>query len=522
MSETDKNKKPFFVAKAALFFSFGTLSSRILGLIRDSLFFSLMPLDMKDAWLAAFKIPNFFRRLLGEGGLSVSFIPIYVSVLEKNNEDEKKALINGVYSLLMSMVSLICLISFIFMDQIVHYWLGGAGFAGVPGKLELTVQMSKIMILFLFFISLFAYYMALLNGVKKFTLTGFAPVLLNISMVLGLVLFEGHEKLAYASAWSVVIGGALQAFILIPSVRKARVWPHFTFNWSDKQVKKVLTKFLPTIIGVGILQILAVVNVYFASQLEPGAVSYMYLADRLLELPLSLIAVSIGTALLPMLSQYWSQQKTELFKRSIVQYICLFNLLALPAAFGLWFIGLDILDILFSRGEFKAREVVIVSDILKIFSFTLLCGGALKIMTQAFYAAGDTMTPAIVSFSGLMVHLVLAPYLMGIFGLNGLIISTSFITFLNLVLCFVILHFKIGWLDWRKLSVHFFKCFIACTLMALYLYGFRFVSWRKGSFVYDFPVLTMIIAGAGVIYFVIVSLFKIEEMSYIKRRFLKK
>ena len=216
MPKSFYEKKPDFMAKKALFFGFGTLTSRILGLVRDALIFSLIPLDAKDAWLAAFRLPNFFRRLLGEGGLSASFIPVYVKLSNENQKKQRQQLINGVFSLLMGTALLICGLCFIFMEPLVNTWLGGSGFKEVPGKLTMTIQIAKIMVFFLFFIILFAFFMALLNGLKKFTLTGFAPLFLNLAIIAGLVLFKGKQSLPTAAAWAVLIGGGLQALILLP------------------------------------------------------------------------------------------------------------------------------------------------------------------------------------------------------------------------------------------------------------------------------------------------------------------
>lgn len=522
MSKPQSSKKPDFVVKAALLFGSGTLTSRILGLIRDALLFSLMPLDMKDAWLAAFRIPNFFRRLLGEGGLSVSFIPVYVGLQSENQRKERQVLINGVFSLLMSVVSLICLICFTFMDTIVAYWLSGPGFSQVPGKLEMTITMARVMVFFLFFVSLFAYFMALLNGLKKFTLTGFAPLFLNVSIISGLLWFHDTDQLALASAWAVVIGGAMQAFVLIPSVKASQVLPQLQWVWSHPQVKKVVRKFLPTVFAVGVLQVLALVNVYFASQLDSGAISYIYLADRLLELPLSLIAVSIGTTLLPTLSQYWKEQQVGIFKASVARHLSLFYFLALPAAFGLWFMGLDIIDVLFSRGEFTVQEVPIVAAILKIYCLTLLCAGSLKILNQAFYATGDTLTPAFISIAGLLIHLFMAPLLMARLQLNGLVLSTALVTLFNFCICSVLLQRKIGILNWKSIGYHFTKCLLASAAMGVYLFLLKDVSWKKGSLLLDFPLLLLLISGAGLIFFIAASLLQVEEMALFKKKLLKR
>ena len=508
-------KKPDFMAKKAFFFGLGTLTSRIMGFLRDVLIFSLMPLDARDAWLAAFRLPNFFRRFLGEGGLSASFIPIYVKLSSQEQKNQRQQLINGVFSLLAGISLSICGLCFIFMEPLVNTWLGGPGFAEIPGKLTMTIQMARIMVFFLFFIVLFAFFMALLNGLNKFTLTGFAPLFLNLAIILGLVLFK--DRLPEAAAWAVVVGGGLQALVLLPSVIKSGILPSLTFK-IHPLVKKVILKFLPTVFGVGILQILALVNLYFASQLSPGTVSYIYLGDRLLELPLSLIAVSLGTTLLPSLSGYWGGNKKTLFIKSLGEHLQLFCFFAIPASVGFWFMGLDIVDILFSRGKFTDQEVPIVADILKIHCLTLLCAGSLKILNQAFYAIGDTLTPALVSLFGLCVHLFLAPWLMTKLAIHGLVLSTTLISLLNLCLCFVFLQKKIGTLNWKVFGKQLFYCSLSALPMGVCLGFIRSFQWKQGLFIKDFSFLLIFIILGAFFYFVFTSLLKVKEMEILKRK----
>lgn len=518
MEAQKKAKQPDFVARAALLFGSGTLTSRILGLIRDSLLFSIMPLDLKDAWLAAYRLPNFFRRLLGEGGLSVSFIPVFVSLQTQEQRAERTALVNGVFTLLMGLVTAICLLCFLFMEEIVTHWLSGPGFSSVPGKIEQTIEMAKVMVFFLFFITFFAYLMALLNGLRKFTLSGYAPLFLNIALIVGLYLYRNSPDLPIASSWALVIGGALQALFLVPAVYKHGVFPKLSRGLFHPAVKRVIYKFLPTILGVGILQILNIVNVYFASQLAPGAISYMYLGDRLLELPLSLIAVSIGTTLLPTLSQYWSQKEPGTFLTCLSRHMRLFHFLAIPSAFGLWFFGTDIIDVLFARGQFTSSEVPVVAGILKVYCLTLLSAGGLKIISQAFYATGDTHTPAIVSGVSLVGHLFAAPVLMNAYGIEGLVLSTALVTLVNLVVCTALLQGKVGWLAWPELVGHALRCTLAGSAMAAFLILIHQVSWKQGRFLFDFPILLGLIAIASLIYFAMASLLRIDEMQVFVRR----
>ena len=523
MAKKSKSKeKPASVAKAAILFGSGTLTSRILGLIRDALFFALLPIDAKDAWLAAWRLPNFFRRLLGEGGLSVSFIPVFVEARADHSPYRVRGLVNGVFTLLTSLAGLICLICIVFMEPIIEWWLQGDGFTKVPGKIAMTVSMARVMVSFLFCMSIFAYLMALLNGMKKFTLTGFAPVLLNMSIIVGLLIFRDSANIGMAAAWAVVIGGALQAGILIPAVAKLHLLPKFNFSAvRSSLVTKVLQKFAPTFLGVGVLQVLGLINVAFASQLQKGAVSYIYLGDRLLELPLSLIAVSIGTALLPTLSDYWAKNEKSLFLACLTQHLQLFLFLAIPAMVGLWFIGSDIVQVLFVRKEFRMEEVAVVAGILQVYCLTLFSAGTLRITNQSYYSRQDTLTPALIAIGGLIIHVIMAPYWMKLWGVKGLCFSTALTTTLNLSVSLVILTRQVGAMEFKKLFVHLGKCCAAGVGLGLYLYGLSYLPWKQGRFFLDFPILIILIGIGGVIYFALSHYLKISEMQQVVKRFRK-
>ena len=507
---------------AALFFGMGTLTSRILGLLRVSLFYSILPYDVRDAWIAAFRVPNFFRRLLGEGGLSVSFIPIYIEELKKGSETSQKALIQGVFSLVTLVALTLCCLLYFFMDQLIPWWLTGPGFTQVPGKLQMTIQMAKVMVFFLGFITLFAFFMALLNAHKRFTLTGFAPLFLNVAIIGALILFRDSENLPMAATWAVVIGGALQAFVLLPQVFQEGLEIRLTTSIWSPQIRKVITKFLPTLFGVGVLQVLGLINTGFASQLDPGALSHIELGDRLLELPLSLIAVSIGTALLPTLSGHWSSGATPVFRETLESHFKLFYFLALPAAMGLWFLGTDILFVLFQRGEFSANEVPIVAMVLKIYCVTLMAAGSAKIFNQAYYAMGDTLTPALVALFGLVVHLILAPILMDAYGLAGLIGSTASISVLNLSISLLVLQKRVGWFRWSSILSHFGRCATAALMLGAGLWMIAGIAWRQGQLWVDLPLLFLIVAGAVAIYLLLASMLGVDEVQVIRRRFRKR
>ena len=511
-----KRSSSLALGRQALSFGSGTLASRCLGLLRDGLLYSVLPLDMKDSWIAAFRVPNFFRRILGEGGISVSFIPLWVELRQKKKDQESQTLAGGLLALILIWVGALSLVAFIFMDIWIPFWLSGPGFASVPGKWEQTVLMARIMLGFLFFISLFAYFMALLNGEQKFALTGLAPVGFNLCLVVGLYFFKNSgSDLIWISALCVTVGGAVQALILVPSLFRAGLF--FKPLWGaifHPIMGRMCGRLAPTFLSAGVLQILSLVNTYFASLLDPGALTYMYQGDRLLELPLSLIAVSLSVSLLPTLSKYWVGQDLFLFKNSLVENFKLFYLLGLPSALGLWFLGTDIMRVLFVRGQFTLGEAQIVGSLLKIYAFTLLFSGSIKILNQAFYGMGRTAVPAFVSLVSLLVHVCMAPFWMEVMGLEGLVLSTSLSLLLNLKISFWLLSRQLGRWPWRNLLSHLRCCVLACLAMGVYLFGIQGAFPQNGVWIWDLLILLFWILLGALIYFGSLKLLKCPEPSF--------
>jgi len=499
------------VAKGALRFGLGTLSSRILGLIRDILIASCLPLDLKDAWLAAFRLPNIFRRLLGEGGLSAAFIPQFVKSSEKGQRPAP-GLVNGTFTLVFLLSFMISALAIFIIPWVVPIWLQGKGFSQVPGKVESTVFLAQIMFFFLLCMTCFSYFMALLNGLKKFSLTGFAPSVFNIVLVIILLVFQGDSRVSIYAAWAVLGGGLAQAAVLVPSLRRTGYFPQFSLSsMLFPEVRRVIKKFMPTLLGVGVVQALTFINLYFASQLPQGTVTYMYLADRLLELPLSLIGVSLGTALLPTLSDHWAEKKSDVFTDVLFRNLRIYLFLALPAAGGLFFLGPEIIQLLYVRGEFTQAEVLIVSDILKVYGLTLLSAGSLRLFNMSFYATEDTRTPAYISLGGLVVHCLMAPFWMDAFGVIGLCFSTALALFFNLIVAMGLFKRKHGKLGSIKLLQFLWKTLVCALAMCGFLaFAKDWIPLDAGKLSLGL-VLFLIIGLAALLYFAMAHIFRVEE-----------
>ncbi|MGZ3772615.1 MAG: murein biosynthesis integral membrane protein MurJ [Pseudobdellovibrionaceae bacterium] len=497
----------------------GTLTSRILGLLRDMALGALFDRSVTDAWTAAFRIPNFFRRLFGEGSLSVSFIPVF---MEAHQEDPSgvrvKNLINGFYTLLLIVMATLCLFATVFADQVFHLLLSDV--YGVAGeRWELTVRMGRIMFSFIFFICTYAYYMGILNSLGSFGIPAAAPALLNISMLVFTFLPSSwFAKVGDGLAWGVFVGGALQALVLYFALRSKDYLPRVQDRIWNKDVKKVLCNMLPGLIGMGLLQFSTLINLYYASSLPEGSISYIYWADRLLELPLSLVAVSLGTALLPTLSSLAARNEFEKLRETAQESFLMNLFLAWPASLGLFFLADPIVEVLFLRGRFTAFDAQATSSVLKIYAVSLVLISCSRVIMPLYYAVKNSWFPALVSLASLVIHIFLAPVFMRNYGLLGLMISGVVVAFVNMLFLLVGLRYWRLSFRWKYLIKSVTKFFFAGVGLALTLklYDFLMVFMTRGL---QLVALSVAILFAVVVYFALAAILRCEEFAKIRPLF---
>jgi putative peptidoglycan lipid II flippase len=414
------------VFKRAFSMASGTLTSRVLGLFRDMAMAALFDRTITDAWAAAFRLPNLFRRLLGEGSLSVSFIPVFIEVSAEDPSGLRaRNLVNSVYSFLLLVLSVLTLLGLLGTEAVLGGLLSDA-YQMDPEKWALTLRFARIMMGFVFFVSNYAFFMGLLNALGSFGLPAAAPAFLNISMLAFTFMptswFPVHGD---GLAWGVLVGGFLQAAVLWFALRARGYLPRWKTDLWSADLKKVLLPVLPGLLGSGISQFMTLVNLYYASSLVVGAISYIYWADRLLELPLALVSVSLGAALLPMLSEFAQAGHRERFRETLADQLLVNFFFAIPAAFGLFFLARPIVEVLFQRGQFHAEDAHSTAQVLRIYALSLLLVSGSRVVVTAFYAFKWVWLPAIFALAALSLHIYLAPTFIAEAGLSGLIASNT-------------------------------------------------------------------------------------------------
>ncbi len=504
----------------AALFALGTLLSRILGLIRDMMMARYFPNDVRDAFINAFRLPNLFRRLFGEGSLSISFIPVFVDILSGRDskswaESDQRArdLVAGVFSLLMSITITLSLLATIFMPDILRVLLSGDAYMAVPGKFELTVRLGRIMFCFLILVSLYAFLMAILNSLQKFALTALAPCLFNVAMIAAAFFSPRFSAPEQVLAIGVLVGGFLQMLVLVPGVIRAGHFPRLRFAWESRDVWRVLKAFLPGMIGLSLMQLTIIVNMHFASRLPSGSQSYLYLADRILELPISLFVVSIGSALLPTLARFWSEGNRAALSSTLNHSLRLILFVAFPAALGMLFLARPIVDVLFLGREFKYADAVATAQVIQIYSLSVMMAAGVRILAQGFYAIQNTWFPALAGFVSLIAHVIFAVTLTQTFGLGGLAAASVCSATVNLLMLATAYSKWVGDLEPKRLVNSFAKFFVCGAVMvAVLMVHDRVLAIFGTRFFARASVLgATIFVGAGV-YLAVARLLKVEEL----------
>lgn len=413
-----------------------TSLSRVLGFARDILTAQFLGAGaVADAFFVALKLPNLFRRVTAEGAFSVSFVPVYSESLAREGEKEADLFASRTFSLMTVWLSLFTAAALAAMPWIVA--LIAPGFSDDPGKYALAVELTRITFPYLLLMSISALLGGVLNAHDRFGPFALAPSLFNLTIIAALLLSEKFfEHAGHAMAWGVLVSGVLQVLWLGICVRRLGIRIRPARPTLTPRIKKVLKLMGPGLIGAGVMQINLFADMIIASLLPTGAISALYYADRLNQLPLGMIGVALGTALLPMLSRAISGGNEEeargLFNRALE--VCL--LLGLPAGAALAIIPHEIVSVLFERGAFDAQAARITGWVLMAYALGLPAYIAVKVFSTAFWARQDTTTPVKVAVASALCNIVmgLALSLYTPMGAAGIAAATSLAGWLQFVL----------------------------------------------------------------------------------------
>lgn len=454
-----------------------TLVSRITGLIRDIVFAYVIGASAgvaADAFYVAFRVPNFFRRIFGEGAFSQAFVPVYSEHQLRATEDVKQDFLDHITGTLGGTLVIVTVLGVIAAPLVVT--ILAPGFLAIPEKYALTVSMLRITFPYLAFISLVALAAGILNTHGRFGIPAFTPVLLNLSLIAAaLWLAPQLGNAGLALAWGVLIAGVLQLLFQIPFLHHVRALPRPRIARRHPGAERVFKLMLPAVFGSSVAQINMLVNTLLASFLVTGSVSWLYYSDRLMEFPLAVFGIALATVILPSLSQKHVSASHEEFSQLLDWALRWVFLIGTPASIGLIVLAEPILTTLFQYGRFQPQDVQMTARALVAFSFGLLGFILVKILASGFYARQNTRTPARVAVLSVAANILLSLLLIYPLAHAGLALAISLAAFINAGLLFRLLRKDGAYRPesgWGRLLV---RIAVAASVMALV------VGWGAGS-----------------------------------------
>ncbi len=475
-----------------------TFLSRILGLIRDIVIAKVFGSGiLTDAFFVAFRIPNLLRRLFGEGSLTVAFIPVFSECLARDKEDALN-LANGFLTILSLLLTAIAVAGIFLAPWIVR--IQAYGFGSTSYEYKLTVLLTRITFPYVFFICLVAFFMGVLNSFKHFSAPAAAPIFLNISII-GCALFLcPHLKVPIVGlAIGVLIGGFLQLALQIPwAVRYGiKIIPSLE-HINHPAIKKIGTLMIPAIFGSAVYQLNQSIGTLLASFLERGSISWLYYADRLVQFPLGVFAISISTAALPSLSDHIANKEKEQFIETLKRALSLTFFISIPATVGLILLGEPIIMILFERGAFTHLDTIQTSYALVFYSLGLWAFSGVRVLVSAFYAMQDTKTPVKIATLALIANLIFGLILMHPLKHGGLALSLSIASSIQFFLLLLILSRTIGGKILAPLIRDITISCLCSLIMGVginFFYSYIYISSKMSFFVKAIRLLILILIG---------------------------
>jgi putative peptidoglycan lipid II flippase len=496
-----------------------TLVSRIAGFAREMLMSRVMGASWQaDAFFVAFRLPNTFRRLFGEGAFSAGFVPLYAQRLQgENGEAEAKKFSEEVLGVFLPTLILFTVLFLIVMRVFV------AAISGYDGvKLDLATFLTRITFPYLLLISLVSLFSGILNSLARFTAAAFAPALLNLAMLCALIFVPvGGRTTAVALAIAVTLGGVLQLGLLLAACKRAGVVLKLRKPRMTPGVRQFVRVVIPATLGAGVYQISAFIDTFFLTRIGTGAMSYFNYADRLNQLPLGVIGAALGTAILPQVSRHVGAGEPDKAAHIQGQAAELAMLLCLPAALALAVSALPLVSALFQGGRFSSEDARQTALTLSIVSLGLPAYVLVKVLTPGFYSRQDTATPVKIAALVLIATVVLNFLLIPVYGIAGLASAIAICSWLNCVMLYIVLHrrghFRIeGWLASR-----IFRQLIACVGMAATLYAIRTLvpGWFSGSPGHRIIGVAALVGGGMAVYFPLVWLLGGTDKEELKNLF---
>lgn len=417
-----------------------TMISRILGFLRDMMMAALLGAGpIADAFFVAFKLPNFLRRLFAEGAFNAGFVPLFARTLEGEGKDVARAFAAQAQAVLLAVLIPLVIVAIIIMPWIIRVM--APGFEVGSERYEAAVDLSRITFCYILFISLVALYGGMLNSLGRFAVPAAAPVILNLCLIAGMALsYVWFDAPGKALAWGLAAAGLGQFLWVLFAARREGMLPTLRRPRLSPEVKHLFALILPGVFGASVAQINLFADVIFASFLKEGSVSYLYYADRVAQLPLGVIGVAVGTALLPLMSRQLRAGETAAAIHNQNRGIELALLFTIPAAIGIAVLSLPIVTVLFQRGAFTPADGLATSAALSAYALGLPAYVLIKVLAPGFFAREDTKTPVKIAVVCLIANIIFVLALIQPLQHVGIALATVLSSWLNACLLGYLLH----------------------------------------------------------------------------------
>ncbi len=384
-----------------------TLTSRVMGFLRDIVFARFFGAGAgMDVFVVAFQIPNFLRRLFGEGAFSQAFVPVLSEYESQRSHEEVRGLADRVAGTLGLILLVITIVGMLASPLLIL--LFAPGFSDEPDKFAMATGMLRLTFPYLLFICLVAFAGGILNTYGRFAVPAFTPVLLNLVLI-GAVFYLApyFDEPVYGLAAGVFIAGIVQLAFQVPFLRRVGVLPRPRWGWNHEGVRRIIRLMLPAILGSSVAQINLIVDRIIASFLVTGSISWLYYSDRLLEFPLGVFAIALATVILPGLSRHHSGKSAEAFSATLDWALKLALVIALPAAVGMFLLAGPMVATLFNYGAFQAEDVRMASYSVMAYALGLMAFTLVKVLAPGYFSRQDTRTPVRISVISMLTNIVL-------------------------------------------------------------------------------------------------------------------
>jgi putative peptidoglycan lipid II flippase len=505
------------ILKSASIISLVTVASRVLGYVRDQRIALLLgTTPAADAYVLAYRIPNLFRRLVAEGSMTASFIPVFTSFMREKSKEEIWAFANRLFWTLALVAAVITVLGMVFSPEVVHLF-AGKNIAGAQ-----AVDLNRIIFPYLFFVSLAALAMGILNCFHIFGLPAATPVFLNLATILFTfaVVRNYFKDAATSIAVGVLVGGVLQFLIQVPVLVQKGMRFNFGISFSHPAIRDVARLMLPRLFGIGIGQINLLVDTRFAtaSMMPKGSLAALYLADRVMELVLGGYAIAVATAILPMMSHQAATKDFESLKKTLSFSVRIVAFITIPAALGLMILREPIIRVLFQHGQFDPESTRLTARALLYYAVGLPALASVKLIVPAFYSTRDTKTPVVVASISLALNVILNIVFLEFFFKRvqngGPALATGLATFFDFFALFIIFRLRYGPMGTMDILRSFSKVSLCAGIMGVACwFGNYYTAFAIHSrFLVQLVIFAGLIGGATAIFLGLAWLFRCHEI----------